>query len=321
MPQPPTDSGRATKPSRRPGSSMWLLTEVMEHTLDAGYAEAAARRGEVGGSRLPRTARAKVGLGVGLVLVALVITVGGVRAHHTAPKQADERAKLRDRIEKATASADAKKKTVERLRSQVDRAQRDALRRDPPTARPSKRVKALAGEEAVSGPGLLLTVTDASSGEGKGSDDPRQRESFGDTGRVRDRDLQRIVNGLWQAGAEAVSIDGQRMTAVTAIRAAGDAVLVDNRPLSPPYHVAAVGEGGRQLATKFRRTADGLYLKALQDEYGIGASIRLEQKVRVPSGPGAALRHVSPWPAASPTPTASSERGSGSRAGPSSASR
>jgi uncharacterized protein YlxW (UPF0749 family) len=61
-------------------------------------------------------------------------------------------------------------------------------------------------------------------------------------GRVRDADLQDVVNGLWAAGAEAVAVDGQRLTALSAIRSAGESVLVDLRPLSPPYTVEAVGD-------------------------------------------------------------------------------
>ncbi|CAM5647734.1 membrane protein [Streptomyces purpurascens] len=55
--------------------------------------------------------------------------------------------------------------------------------------------------------------------------------------------MQRVVNGLWESGAEAVSINGQRLTALSAMRAAGDAILVDNKPLVPPYTVLAVGAG------------------------------------------------------------------------------
>ena len=80
--------------------------------------------------------------------------------------------------------------------------------------------------------------------------------------------MQRVVNGLWESGAEAVSINGQRLTALSAIRAAGDAILVDNKPLVPPYTVLAVGDGQR-LSTRFQDSADGLYLHALQENYGI----------------------------------------------------
>ena len=84
--------------------------------------------------------------------------------------------------------------------------------------------------------------------------------------------MQRVVNGLWESGAEAVAINGQRLTALSAIRAAGDAILVDNKPLVPPYTVLAVGDGER-LSTAFQDSADGQYLHVLQENYGIRTSI------------------------------------------------
>ena len=59
-----------------------------------------------------------------------------------------------------------------------------------------------------------------------------------------------MVNGLWAAGAEAVAVNGQRLTALSAIRSAGDAILVDYRPLTRPYVVVAIGDP-RTLQSRF----------------------------------------------------------------------
>ena len=58
---------------------------------------------------------------------------------------------------------------------------------------------------------------------------------------MRDGYLQLVVNALWAAGAEAVSINGQRLGPTTAIRFAGEAVLVDFRPVTNPYEISAIG--------------------------------------------------------------------------------
>lgn len=50
--------------------------------------------------------------------------------------------------------------------------------------------------------------------------------------RVLDMDLQILTDGLWQAGAEAISVNGHRLSALTAIRGAGEAITVDNRSLT-----------------------------------------------------------------------------------------
>lgn len=70
---------------------MSLLTNVMDHSLDDGYAEAAARRGETGRSRLPRTLRGRLTMAFGLVMVAVVVTIGAAEARISAPTLAKER--------------------------------------------------------------------------------------------------------------------------------------------------------------------------------------------------------------------------------------
>ena len=49
------------------------------------------------------------------------------------------------------------------------------------------------------------------------------------------------MNGLWSVGAEAIAVNGQRLTAQSAIRSAAGAILVNYRPLKPPYRVEAIG--------------------------------------------------------------------------------
>ncbi|GHF03012.1 membrane protein [Streptomyces griseoluteus] len=271
---------------------MSLITNVMDHSLDDGYAEAAARRKSLGEGGLPKTLRAKLGLAGGLVLAALVVTVGASQAHVAAPVVAKERQELIDRIDRETTAADKLESGVDRLREDVGARQRAALRQSGGSQ--ADLVSLLSGATAVHGPGVKLVVNDAkeASSGGDGTN-PRESAGFSDTGRVRDRDMQRVVNGLWASGAEAVSINGQRLTALSAIRAAGDAILVDNRPLVPPYTVLAVGDG-QKLSTAFQNSADGLYLHALQDNFGIRTAISAEGDVRLPAAPSVIVRTAQP---------------------------
>ncbi|MFD8258977.1 DUF881 domain-containing protein [Streptomyces griseoluteus] len=291
MPQQPPVRSSPARP-RRPDASMSLITNVMDHSLDDGYAEAAARRESLGEGGLPKTLRAKLGLAGGLVLAALVVTVGASQAHVAAPVVAKERQELIDRIDRETAAADKLEGGVDRLREDVGARQRAALRQGGGSQ--ADLVSLLSGATAVHGPGVKLVVNDAkeASSGGDGTN-PRESAGFADTGRVRDRDMQRVVNGLWASGAEAVSINGQRLTALSAIRAAGDAILVDNRPLVPPYTVLAVGDG-QKLSTAFQNSADGLYLHALQDNFGIRTAISAEGDVRLPAAPSVIVRTAQP---------------------------
>lgn len=266
---------------------MSLLTHVMDHSLDEGYAEAAARRETEGTSGLPRTLKAKLALAAGLVLAAMVVTLGAAQARIAAPVLAKEREELISRVQRADDHAGGLEKDIERLRADVAGRQRAALKQH--GGDQGELLALLSGATEVRGPGIKLTVDDAkgaSTGNGNG---PRESAGFSDTGRLRDRDMQRIVNGLWQAGAEAVSINGQRLTALSAIRAAGDAILVDNKPLVPPYEVLAVGDKKR-LNTEFQDSVDGQYLHVLQQSYGIRYTLSAENEVRLPAASSLTVR-------------------------------
>lgn len=265
---------------------MSLLTHVMDHSLDEGYAEASARREADGTAGLPRTLKAKLGLAAGLVLAALVVTLGAAEARIAAPVLAKERNELIDRVERADERADGLERDIERLRTNVADRQRAALKQ--PGGGQGELVALLSGATEVRGPGVKLVVDDAKD-SASGGGGPRESAGFSDTGRLRDRDMQKIVNGLWQSGAEAVSINGQRLTELSAIRAAGDAILVDNRPLVPPYEVLAVGDKKR-LGAAFQDSADGQYLHVLQENYGIRSTLSAQDEVRLPAASSLTVR-------------------------------
>ncbi|CAD5926755.1 putative membrane associated protein [Streptomyces sp. KY75] len=274
---------------------MSLLNNVMDHSLDDGYAEASARRQADGSAGLPRTLKSKLGLAAGLVVAALVVTLGAAEARVSAPVVAKEREELIDRIDAETRAADTLESDVDKLRSDVSERQRKALEQH--GGDQGELVALLSGATPVQGPGVKLVVDDAKNTD-QGGGGPRESSSFSDTGRVRDRDMQRVVNGLWESGAEAIAINGQRLTALSAIRAAGDAILVDNRPLVPPYTVLAVGDG-KNLAAAFRDSADGQYLNALKESFDIRTSLSDQAEVRLPAAPSLIVRTAEPKAAGS----------------------
>ncbi|MEV8566538.1 DUF881 domain-containing protein [Streptomyces sp. NPDC051322] len=286
--QPPI---RSTSPPRRPDASMSLLTNVMDHSLDDGYAEATARRRAEGRAGMSRSLRAKLGLAGGLLLAAVVVTVGAAQARVTAPVVAKERQELIDRVESETASADTEQKKVDSLRDEVSARQRKALEKH--GGDQGELVALLAGATAVQGSGVKLVINDAKDTDQSGGGGPRETSDFSDTGRVRDRDMQQFVNGLWRSGAEAIAINGQRLTALSAIRAAGDAILVDNRPLVPPYTVLALGNG-KHLGAAFQDSAGGRYLQVLKDSYGIRATMSEQDEVRLPAAASLIVRTAKP---------------------------
>ncbi|WP_326847076.1 DUF881 domain-containing protein [Streptomyces kaniharaensis] len=302
MPATPTPSARNGR-YNRPDASMSLLTNVMDHSLDEGYAEAAAARGGEHDSRIPGTVRGLLTLGAGLALVGAVVTLGAVNAHKAEPTLAKERDALIHRINDSNGSADHLQQQVQDLRQKVDNAQRQAL---PSGDEGGDGLTGAVGLGEVTGPGVKLVLEDAAGTGGGGNVDPRAGQGFSNSGRLRDRDLQLVVNGLWGCGAEAISINGQRLTALSAIRAAGEAVLVDNRPLVPPYTIQAIGDGSK-LLTAFENDMAGQYLRLLQEKYGIKSTLSAQKKLTLPAAVGVTLRTAqpaTPEPSPSATPSA-----------------
>lgn len=277
---------------------MTLLREVMERPLDPGYATAAARRAQ--GVRPTRR---------GLVLTLLLALVCGALATRSIlelrrpqPGADQARAALQAQVRERTAALDSQQEQLDRLRAEVATLRARALTGagGAHLAEQNNLLELLAGETPVTGPGLRITMADAPSTSAGGGTDPRQGTTA-DQGRVLDRDLQTVVNGLWAAGAEAVAVNGQRLTARSAIRYAGQAILVDFRPLVPPYVVQAVGDAAG-LQTLFAAGAAGAYLQALRDNYGVQAAIVPSTNLELPGAGESPTRFVYAGAAAPPAP-------------------
>jgi uncharacterized protein YlxW (UPF0749 family) len=272
---------------------MSLLTQLVEGALDEGYAEAAERRAQqpAGGPRRPTWV-----LAGGLLMVGLLLATAAAQVRDRAPAAAEARKALNEEIQQRTAAIDRLEDGLQKQRASVEKARADALSLTSDgteIADQLSNLEAVTGAGAVKGPGLVIHLEDAKADVDESSQDPRDEEARAQ-GRVSDRDLQTIVNEVWAAGAEAVAINGQRLTARSAIRSAGEAVLVDFRPLSPPYDIVAVGDGKRLRST----VVDGFggsYLQVLHS-YGISFSMATKDSVVLPAAAGIPARyaHVPP---------------------------
>ncbi len=270
---------------------MSLLADLLAgKVLDPGYAEAAARRAASGDSP-PRRAR---GAGVLLVLVlaGTLIAVAGAQVRRGEPVAAEQRSRLIGEIHARTAETDRLQDRVDRLRARTERSRAAALARSDEGRRVRRRL-ARAGAAAAAlpaaGAGIVVALADAPPAG------PAARRRATGGGRVYDQDLQVLVNGLWAAGAEAIGVNGQRLTPTTAIRAAGEAILVDYRPLTGPYAVTALGDPDR-LRDAFAGSAADRRLAALRERFGIRYEVRGTSGARLPAGSAVLLRYAAPRP-------------------------
>lgn len=98
---------------------------------------------------------------------------------------------------------------------------------------------------------------------------------------VHDSDLRRIVNELKNAGAEAISINNQRIVNNTAITCIGNVIKVNDEKITSPFVIKAIGMQ-ESFVTLDR---PGSYIETMR-EYGLVVTIKKSDKVQIPKYTG-----------------------------------
>lgn len=262
-----------------------FLSELFHDPLDPGYTDAAARR--AAGARTGWQPGARAVTLAALVVVGLLFAIAYRQVVAEEPERAQVRADLERQIDERQAGIEQLRDRAEELRAEVGDL-RDRALDDPTAVRELRELEAATGLSAVRGDGLVVRLAD-----GEASVDPVTGEPAVDPeARILYRDLQEVTNALWAAGAEAVAINGQRLTTTASIRAASGAILVDHRPVAGPYEVAAVGPP--QLRERFAASPAARLMGALVDEYGIGYEVRSAADLELPAASAPRLFHATP---------------------------
>jgi uncharacterized protein YlxW (UPF0749 family) len=98
-----------------------------------------------------------------------------------------------------------------------------------------------AGLTPVSGEAVKVTLTDASREVVAAAEETNPEVNPNDYV-VHQQDIQAVANAMWRAGAEAVTIQGQRLITTTGIKCHGNTVTLHGVPYAPPYEIVAIGE-------------------------------------------------------------------------------
>ncbi|SCF12526.1 Uncharacterized conserved protein YlxW, UPF0749 family [Micromonospora viridifaciens] len=296
-------------PSTRPYAPDFL-TELFRNPLDPGYADAAVGRREGSPSRWRRLLARPVSLVV-LVVIGFVFAVAYRETVAEEPGRAKARAGLIAEIKRREAETDRLTERADQLREEVGR-QRDAALSGSQAYR-LRNLEAGTGLGRVRGDGVVVRLVDA----------PPDKDAVtgADAGpsRVLYSDLQKVANALWAAGAEAVAINGQRLTATSTIRSAGEAILVDYRPVTSPYEVTAIGPGS--MRDKFDDSRAAALMREVARTTGLSFGVKEAGDLTLPAAPQPRLRYAEPSVSPSPSPSGSGVAGSSSpgpsRSGPS----
>ncbi|MFC0007647.1 DUF881 domain-containing protein [Micromonospora siamensis] len=274
-----------------------FLTELFRNPLDPGYADAAAARRRAAEGSSP----AGGWRGVSARAVSLLVTVAlgvlfAVAYRETAaaePERSQTRAGLVEQIRERAGETDRLSVRADQLREEVGR-QRDAALGGSQAAR-LRELEAGTGLGRVRGDGVVVRLADAV------QDTDAVTGAAAGPPQVLYLDLQRVANDLWGAGAEAIAINGQRLTATTTIRSAGDAILVDYRPVTGPYEVSAIGPGS--MDRRFRDSRAALVLQEVAKKTGLSFGVREAEGLSLPAAAEPQLRYARP--SVSPSPSIS----------------
>jgi uncharacterized protein YlxW (UPF0749 family) len=289
----------APAPGRQRSLGASLLDQVLAETLDPAYAQAAAARQARNESAAARPgwwhrSRGQLLVALTLLIAGLLTSVAYSEAAAGAQGREQARQGLRDDIAAQSDTADDLSAQLDQLTREAARTRQDALAASEVGQRALDRLsqaEQAAAVVAVSGPGLRVTLGNAP--PAADSDPVGGSGEVAGAGIVQDGDLQLLVNGLWAAGAEAISIDGQRIGATTAIRQAGQAILVDLHPVTNPYEVSAIGDRD-DLARRFVSTPEAISLAGLTKNYGVVFEYAKADRLKVPAGTAAELRSAQP---------------------------
>ena len=166
---------------------------------------------------------------IGYIFVASGVSAGGSDLR---PAGGDVSSLIEDRSQRIG----EQRETALELQRQIDRL---SLTDDDQGSKDRQeridKLKDRTGLSEVAGPGVRVTLTDAPRSVDIPGLDPNVLV-------VHQQDLQGFVNALWAGGAEAVTLQGQRLIATTGIKCVGNTVVLDGVPYAPPYVIEAVGD-------------------------------------------------------------------------------
>lgn len=277
-------------------ASVQLLVELVNNTLDPGYAAAAARRGP----NPPRRWYDTPAVAIGCLLIGFALVVGYIHTHRGAPEAQVVHDDLVAKVHEAEDRGDDLSAQLKQLSDQLEAARNGAL-----SASERAQLSAAelaAGEVAVTGPGLSVTLDEpappsASQSPGRGGTTPVSAAHI-----LTDRDIRSVVNELWADGAEAISVNDVRLTPTSAIRFAGEAVLVDFQAISPPYTIRAIGDPDT-LATGFAMSEVASRYQTLSSAVGIRFAFDEKDSLTLPASTPPTVRYARPVPSSTPSPT------------------
>lgn len=185
------------------------------------------------------------------------------------------------RVEERQAEAESLQREIDDRLDEIDSSSGDE------TAQRLAELRDVAGLSVARGPGMKVTLTDAPRGTAPRDIDPNYLV-------VHQQDLQAFVNALWAGGAEAISLQGQRLISTSAVICVGSTVVIDGQPFSPPYVIEAVGDVSG-MTYSLAVSPEVVNYERYVRQYGLGLDIDTSDDVLLDAYAGTVeLQHARP---------------------------
>lgn len=240
-----------------PDHAEGLLDQIADTALDDDYY--VVRPGPYRQAREVNT----VLTGLVLAVFALMVCMAALQTRNDRPATERERKTLIGDVAARKESLADREVSAQKLREQVDELSTSVSRFNP--AYEVLRVQA--ADSGATGPGVTVVVSPSTLGN--------------EDGQITDNDLQLLVNGLWYAGAEAVSLNGHRIGTMSSIQSARGVILVNYKSIGPPYTVVALGDSDA-LADRFEDNPAGRYWAARHKDAAVSFNVTSSSDLSVP---------------------------------------
>lgn len=224
-------------------------------------------------SRPARTNLAIVGASI---ILGFLLTVQFRSAAARLPEREQGRLATTSSVERLEAEQRDLKEQIARLRAQIAAAQRvsEAAARSSFDSANIDQQRLVTGLVPLRGQGATVTLDDSARPVGPTDD----ANNF----IIHDYELRDVVSLLWLVGAEAVSINNERLVNVSSVYCVGSTILVNDTRLSPPYEIRAIGDAGL-LEQALQNQKNLTKLRSRVKAYGIQFKIAAAKDITVPA--------------------------------------
>ena len=205
----------------------------------------------------------------GKVLIAIVFMVLGFMLSVQYKVTVQQRTIRMDRVEDLSERLKAMETENKHLLQEINELRKKGV--DRARDHGQERLQLLAGTTAVEGAGIEVVLDDSAI--------PKKANENPNLYIIHDEDLLRVLNELRAAGAEAISLNDQRIVAMSEVRCAGPTVSVNNIRSAPPYVIKAIG--APKTLTSALRLRGGVV--ETFEFWGIQVKIKSQDKVQIPA--------------------------------------